>query len=42
MRGRRGGKTLQEIRLIRDEIRDRVANLLDKLTTTQGAPGQPG
>jgi protein-tyrosine-phosphatase len=28
-----GGKTLQEIRLIRDEIRDRVANLLEKLAT---------
>ncbi len=28
-----GGKTLDEIRLIRDEIRDRVANLVEKLTS---------
>jgi arsenate reductase len=27
------GKTLEEIRLIRDEIRDRVANLLEKLAS---------
>jgi arsenate reductase (thioredoxin) len=28
------GKTLEEIRPIRDEIRDRVANLIEKLTTS--------
>jgi hypothetical protein len=30
---RPAGKTLEEIRPIRDEIRDRVANLLEKLAS---------
>ncbi len=33
------GKTLEEIRPIRDEIRDRVTNLIEKLTSDQQGPG---